>query len=240
MNQTAVVTGATSGIGRAIALALAGAGHKVIAVGRDADALAKLQAVQNIEALQLDVTNRLAVSLALSGRDVDLLVNNAGMIAPLGNFCDADEADIDATLALNVSASIHLSRLLAPGMRTRGRGHIFFTGSTAGHAAFPNMAVYCASKAAVAGFASALRLDMAPHGVRVTEIVAGRVETGLYRDILSQDAREQMYSNHSAVQPENVADMLMAVLNMPQHVDVSRFDIVPTRQAVATGVQKKG
>jgi 3-hydroxy acid dehydrogenase / malonic semialdehyde reductase len=240
MNQTAVVTGATSGIGRAIALALAGSGHKVIAVGRDADALAKLQAVQNIEALQLDVTNRLAVSAALSGRDVDILVNNAGMIAPLGNFCDADEADIDATLALNVSAGIHLTRLLAPGMRARARGHIFFTGSTAGHAAFPNMAVYCASKAAVAGFASALRLDMAPHGVRVTEIVAGRVETGLYRDILSQDAREQMYSNHSAVQPENVADMLLAVLNMPQHVDVSRFDIVPTHQAVATGAQKKG
>lgn len=240
MNQTAVVTGATSGIGRAIALALAGAGHRVIAVGRDAGALATLRTVQNIEALQLDVTNRRAVNAALGGRDVDILVNNAGMIAPLGNFCDADEADIDATLALNVSAGIHLTRLLAPGMRARGRGHIFFTGSTAGHAPFPNMAVYCASKAAVAGFASALRLDMAPHGVRVTEIVAGRVETGLYRDILSQDAREQMYSNHSAVQPENVADMLLAVLNMPQHVDVSRFDIVPTHQAVATGVQKKG
>lgn len=240
MNHIAVVTGATSGIGRAIAVALAGADYRVIAVGRDAGALADLRTVQNIEALQLDVTNRLAVNATLGGRDVDILVNNAGMISPLGNFCDADEADIDATLALNVSASIHLTRLLAPGMRARGRGHIFFTGSTAGHAAFPNMAVYCASKAAVAGFAAALRLDMAPHGVRVTEIVAGRVETGLYRDILSEDARAQMYANHSAVQPENVADMLLAVLNMPQHVDVSRFDIVPTHQAVATGAQKKG
>jgi 3-hydroxy acid dehydrogenase / malonic semialdehyde reductase len=142
-------------------------------------------------------------------------------------------------LALNVSAAVAITRLVAPEMRARGQGHIFFTGSTAGHASFPNMAVYCASKAAISGFAGALRLDMAPYGVRITEIVAGRVETGLYRDIVSADVRAQMYANQSAVQPENVADMVLAVLNMPQHVDVARFDILPTHQATATGSQKK-
>lgn len=85
------------------------------------------------------------------------------------------------------------------------------------------------------GFAQALRLDMAPHGVRVTEIVAGRVETGLYRDLLSPEARAAMYAGSSAVQPQDVADMLLAVLALPQHVDVARFDILPTHQATATG-----
>lgn len=239
MKQTAVVSGATSGIGRAIALALAAAGHQVIALGRDSQALAELRN-HGLDAIKADVTDRKAVAAVLEDRTIDVLVNNAGMIAPLGNFCDAAESDIDATLELNVSAAMHLTRTVAPGMRLRRRGHIFFTGSTAGHTAFPNMAVYCASKAAIAGFAGALRLDMAPHGVRVTEIVAGRVETALYRDILSDDARTQMYANHSAVKPEHVADMVLSVLNMPQHVNVSRFDILPTHQAVATGAQKKG
>ena len=124
-------------------------------------------------------------------------------------------------------------------MRARGRGHIFFTGSTAGHAPFPNLAAYCATKAAVGGFAQALRLDMAPHGVRVTEIVAGRVETGLYKDLLPEAARAAMYAGNSAVQPHDVASMLTAVLALPQYVDVARFDILPTHQATATGAQKK-
>ncbi len=240
MIQTAVVTGASSGIGRAIALALASAGYRVVAIGRDAVALDALRSLERMEPIQLDITDRQAVVAALSHRTVDVLVNNAGVMPPLQNFCDTDMADIDAALALNVSANIFMTHVLAPAMSKRGQGHIFFTGSTAGHAAFPNMAAYCASKAAIAGFAAALRLDLAPHGVRVTEIVAGRVETGLYRSIVSEEVRTAMYANQSAVQPENVADMLLAVLRMPQHVDVSRFDILPTQQGVATGAQKKG
>jgi 3-hydroxy acid dehydrogenase / malonic semialdehyde reductase len=238
--HTALVTGATSGIGRAIASAMAAAGYHVLAIGRDMQALSTLRETPNIEPLQLDVTDRESVKNALIDRKIDVLVNNAGMIAPLVNFCDADQADIDATLALNVSAVLHITRLVAPGMRARGHGHIFFTGSTAGHAPFANLATYCASKAAISGFAGALRLDLAPHGARVTEIVAGRVETALYRDILPEDARAQMYANHSAVQPDHVAQMVIAVLNLPNHVDVQRFDISPTHQSTATGVPKKG
>ena len=127
-----------------------------------------------------------------------------------------------------------------PACGTGAGGHIVFTGSTAGHAPFANLAVYCATKAAVGGFAQALRLDMAPHGVRVTEIVAGRVETGLYKTLLSDDARAAMYANKSAVQPGDLARMVCAVLDMPPHVDVARFDILPTHQATATGTQTKG
>ena len=121
-------------------------------------------------------------------------------------------------------------------MRAAGKGHIFFTGSTAGHAPFANLAVYCATKAAIGGFAQALRLDMAPHGVRVTEIVAGRVESPLYKGILSDEARAAMYAGNTAVQPEDVAQMVLSVLALPAHVDVARFDILPTRQPVTPQV----
>ena len=234
----AVVTGATSGIGRAIALALHGAGHQVVALGRNASALAELQA-QGMAARQVDLTDSAGLAQALDGLAPDILVNNAGMMPPLGNFCDADLADIDQAISTNLTAVLALTRALAPGMRARGRGHIFFTGSTAGHAPFANLAVYCATKAAIGGFAQALRLDMAPHGVRVTEIVAGRVETGLYNALLPAETRAAMYAGNSAVQPEDVAAMLLAVLALPQSVDVARFDILPTYQGVATGTPKK-
>lgn len=234
----AVVTGATSGIGQAIALALQAAGHEVIALGRNRAALAALTAA-GLRGIAVDVTDAAALDVALAGLAPDILVNNAGMMPPVRHFCDAEADDIDLALAVNLGAVLKLTRALAPGMRARGRGHIFFTGSTAGHAPFANMAVYCATKAAVGGFAQALRLDMAPYGVRVTEIVAGRVETGLYKDLLSPEARAAMYAGHSAVQPQDVAAMVLAVLALPQSVDVARFDILPTHQAPATGAPKK-
>ena len=233
----ALVTGATSGIGRAIALALHEAGHQVVALGRNASALAALAAL-GLQTRQIDLTDAAGLA-ALADLTPDILVNNAGMMPPLGNFCDADPADIDQAINTNLRAVLTLTRAIAPGMRARGHGHIFFTGSTAGHAPFANLAVYCATKAAIGGFAQALRLDMAPHNVRVTEIVAGRVETGLYNALLPTEARAAMYAGNSAVQPEDVAAMLLAVLALPQSVDVARFDILPTHQGVATGTPKK-
>lgn len=234
-----LVTGATSGIGRAIALELAQAGHAVHAVGRDAAALESLRAAApGINVLQLDVTDRAAVEAALAGLQPDVLINNAGMMPPLDNFADADPDDIDRTLQVNLSSVIHLTRLLVGQMRARGSGHVVFTGSAAAHAPFPNMAVYSASKAGIAGFAAALRADLSPHGIRVTEIVPGRVETALYEEILDDDARAAMYSASKAVQPEDVAQMVRAVLGLPEWADVTRFDIMPTRPSTPTQVKK--
>ena len=233
----ALVTGATSGIGRAIALALHNAGHQVIALGRNVHALADLSAL-GLQTRQIDLTDPAALT-TLSDLTPDILVNNAGLMPPLGNFCDADPTDIDQAINTNLRAVLALTRAIAPGMRARGHGHIFFTGSTAGHAPFANLAVYCATKAAIGGFAQALRLDMAPHNIRVTEIVAGRVETGLYNALLPAEARAAMYAGNAAVQPADVAAMLLAVLALPQSVDVARFDILPTHQGVATGTPKK-
>jgi 3-hydroxy acid dehydrogenase / malonic semialdehyde reductase len=235
----ALVTGGTSGIGRAIAMALHRAGHQVMVTGRNAAALAELQAAGLLPlAIDLGAPDGLSdrLTAGLAGFDPDVLVNNAGMVAPPGNFCDMAEADIHRSIATNLTQALLVTLAVAPGMRARGRGHIFFTGSIAGHTPYPNMAVYAATKSALGGFAQSLRLDLSQVGVRVTEIVAGRVESPLYKDVLSADARAAMYAGQTAVQPGDVAAMVLAVLALPPHVDVARFDILPTRQPVTPQV----
>ena len=126
--KTALVTGATSGIGRAIALELAQADYRVIAAGRSQGALAGI-ASDRITPLALDVMDRAAVVAALEGLSIDVLVNNAGMMPPLGNFADADMDDIDRAIGVNLTAVLALTRLVVPQMRQRGSGHVLFTGS---------------------------------------------------------------------------------------------------------------
>jgi 3-hydroxy acid dehydrogenase/malonic semialdehyde reductase len=234
-NGLALVSGATSGIGKATALALADQGFEVLALGRNADALEELGSIKGLRPLAVDLTDPVALAAAVEGLKVDVLINNAGIMPPATKFSDMNQADIDATLEINLSAALRLTRLVLPGMVERKAGHLFFTGSTAGHAPFPNMAVYGATKAAISSFAAALRCDLSGTGVRVTEIVAGRVETRLYREALDAQSRQDMYAAFDAVQPENVAQMLVSVLQMPAHVDVTRFDILPTAQYVGGG-----
>ena len=234
---TAFITGATSGIGRAMAIALSEAGYGVYAAGRKEAALEELLAARpGITPVAVDVTDRDALEAAVSGLHIDVLINNAGTMPPLGNFADMAMADIDATLEVNLSAAVVLTRLVVPQMRERQSGHVLFTGSVAGHASFANIAVYSATKAAIGGFAASLRADLSPHGVRVTEIVAGRVETQLYKDILDAEARAAMYAG-VVVQPDDVAKMVLAVLSLPASADVTRFDIMPTRPTSPSGTR---
>jgi NADP-dependent 3-hydroxy acid dehydrogenase YdfG len=233
---TALITGATSGIGRAMALALSNAGYEVFAIGRKESALEELRAERSgITPLAVDITDRDGIDAVVSDLHVDVLINNAGMMPPLGNFADMNIPDIDATLEVNLSAAILLTRLIVPQMRDRGAGHILFTGSSAAHTAFPNIAVYSATKAAISGFAASLRADLSQYGIRVTEIVPGRVETQLYKNILDAEARAAMYSGNGAVQPEDVAKMVVALLGLPAWSDVTRFDILPTRPTTPSG-----
>jgi NADP-dependent 3-hydroxy acid dehydrogenase YdfG len=219
-----------------MALALASADYEVYAVGRNKAALNSLRAAhRGITPIALDVTDREQLEAVVADLQIDVLINNAGIMPALGNFADMSIADIDNALETNLSAVIVLTRLVVPQMRARQSGHILFTGSSAAHTAFPNIAVYSATKAALSGFAAALRADLSPHGVRVTEIVPGRVETQLYKDILDADAVRAMYAGNVAVQPEDVAKMVVAILALPQAADVTRFDIMPTRPTSPSG-----
>ncbi len=227
---TALVTGATSGIGRALAIALAEAGYEVLAVGRSATALSELRAARpGVVPVALDLTDRAAVAAAVADLHVDVLINNAGVMPPVGSFADMAPADIDGAIEVNLSTAIVLTRLVVPQMRSRQSGHVLFTGSSAAHAPSPNFAVYAATKAALSSLAASLRGELSPFGVRVTEIVPGRVETSLYRHVLDADARRAMYAGSVAVQPEDVARMVVALLALPPSADVTRLDIMPTR-----------
>lgn len=228
--ERVLVTGATSGIGRAMAIVLRGAGYAVTATGRNAAALATLAAeAPGIETLALDLADRAAVEGALAGRRIDILVNNAGMMPRPGAFDAMDVEDIDRTVAVNLQSVLWLTRLALPQMRARRAGHLVFTGSSAAHAPGPHFAVYAATKAAIAAFAAAVRAEVAGDGIRVTELVPGRVETGLYAGVLGPDARQAMYENGAALQPRDVAEAVLAVLRLPARADVTRLDIMPTR-----------
>lgn len=228
--QQVLVTGATSGIGRAIAVTLLKAGFAVAATGRNRAALEGLAAeAPGIETLCLDLSDRTAVAGALAARRVDILINNAGVMPKPGSFDRMDIEAIDQTVEVNLQAVLFLTRLVLPQMRAAKVGHLIFTGSSAAHAPGANFAVYAATKAAIAAFATSLRAEVSADGIRVTELVPGRVETALYKDVLSAEARQAMYEGGDALQPSDVAEAVLAVLQLPPRADVTRLDIMPTR-----------
>ena len=225
-----LVTGATSGIGRALAVTLQEAGYEVTAAGRNRSALDDLcRSCPGIEPLELDLNDVDALAGAFDGRAFDILINNAGVMPTPGPFDAMEIGDISNTVEVNLSAVLALTRVLLPQMRARKSGHLIFTGSSAAHAPGANFAVYAATKAAISAFAAALRAELSADGIRVTELVPGRVETALYSGVISDEARTAMYAGGGALQPSDIADVVLSVLRLPPHADVTRVDIMPTR-----------
>lgn len=234
--RRALVTGATSGIGKAVVLALRDAGLQVIAVGRSPAALAELEAEAGVRVLQADVRQPDVFDAILEQYPVDLLVNNAGVLTTRSAFQDIDPVEIDNMFDINLKAPLQLTRKVLPGMIKRGFGHLFFIGSSAGRAAHPGAAVYGASKAGISLFCDALRCDLLGSGVRVTEIAPGRVQTQLYKTAMGmQAAGAELYEGYESIMPEDIATLLLAALSLPQQVDVSRLEVFPTAQAVGGG-----
>ena len=232
-NGTALVTGASSGIGRAIAIAFAGAGYKVLAAGRDEAALETLRIECGAVPLAIDVRDTQQYDHLFAAEQIDVLVNNAGVLTTRAAFQEVGHDDIDAMIDVNFKAPLHLTRLALPPMIARGYGHIFFIGSSAGLAPQSNAAVYAATKAAIGHFSDSLRLDLLGMGVRVSDICPGRVETKLYRTAVApDDMQAELYDGYEPMHPEDIAALVMAAFNMPRNVDVSRIEVFPTSQAV--------
>ncbi|MDD1963789.1 SDR family oxidoreductase [Pseudomonas putida] len=231
--RRAMVTGATSGIGRAIVLALRDAGLQVVAVGRSLPALAELRVEPGVTVVEADVRQTEVVAQILSEHPVDVLVNNAGVLTSRAPFQEIDPAEIGNMLDINLKAPLHLARHVLPGMIRRGHGHLFFIGSSAGRAPHPGASVYGASKAGISLFCDALRCDLLGSGVRVTEIAPGRVQTQLYKEAMGmQAAGAELYEGYESIMPADIATLVVAALSLPEQVDVSRLEVFPTAQAV--------
>jgi len=230
--RNAVVTGASSGIGRAIATRLARDGLHVYAVGRDASALDSLAAEGNITPISLDLRDPSPLRAVFEKTEIDVLVNNAGLLPAVAKFNEGSAEDIDDMIDINLRAPLRLAQMALGKMIMRGRGHLFFIGSSAGRFPHPNTAVYGATKAGVSMFCDSLRCDLLGTKVRVTELAPGRVQTSLYRTALGeQGANEKLYEKFRSIQPEDIAELISTVLRLPESVDVSRLEVFPTDQA---------
>ena len=230
--QTALVTGASSGIGRAIAQRLVNDGLKVYALGRDAKALDALASECDVTPIALDLQDTTPLRDLFARTEIDVVVNNAGLLPALAKFAESELSDIDRMIDINLRAPLRLAHMALDGMVQRRRGHLFFVGSSAGRFPHPNTAVYGATKAGISMFCDSLRCDLLGTKVRVTEIAPGRVQTSLYRTALgTEGANEKLYDAYRSIQPENIAELIATAIALPEAVDVSRMEVFPTDQA---------
>lgn len=229
--QSALVTGASSGIGAAVVRVLRARGMVVHALARRADRLRALAEETGCEVHVVDVNDTPALAAVASELAADVLVNNAGLGRGFGNVFAADHEDIDVTIDTNVKAVLHLLRAALPGMVERRRGHVVNIGSVAG--LYPiNSVLYGASKGAVHLLGMNLRIELAGSGVRVTEICPGRVETEFFDAAIDDPAvRERVKDTGITVlTADDIASAALYALDAPWHVNVSSIELQPTEQ----------
>lgn len=249
MKKIALITGATSGIGEATARILA-PDYYLIITGRREDRLNKLKKELGVETdvhtLNFDVRDREAVSKAIGSlpdawKEIDLLINNAGNAHGLSPIDQGDIDDWDAMIDINVKGLLYVSRAVVPGMVERKRGHIVNIGSIAGKEVYPNGNVYCASKFAVDALNSGMRLDLNNHGIKVSQVSPGLVETEFSMVRFKGDASrsEKVYEGFQPLTGVDVAEVIHYMVTRPPHVLMSDVVLLPTAQASSTMVNRK-
>lgn len=247
--KIALITGATSGIGEATALILA-KDFNLIICGRRVDRLQKLEkelaSTTAVTSLSFDVRDREAVSEAIQNlseewKSIDVLVNNAGNAHGLDPIQSGNVADWDAMMDINVKGLLYVSRVVIPGMTERKKGHIINIGSIAGKEVYPNGNVYCASKYAADALTKGMRMDLNAFGIKVTSINPGMVETefSLVRFKGDDQRAANVYKGLSALQAQDIADIIRYVLSVPDHVMLADITVFPKAQASATIVNRE-
>jgi len=229
--RTALVTGASSGIGAAIVERLRSEGLEVHALARGAKALAALAERTGCVAHPMDVTDLAAVTRLTREVDFDVLVNNAGVDRP-NPFLKAEADDIDLLVDVNLRAVLHLCRLVVPGMATRDRGHVVNISSIAGAYNFGGNSTYHATKAAVSMLSRQLRIDCFGKRVRVTEICPGRVATDIFAHVHGDSAEtyERFVKGFELPQAQDIADAIAFAIAAPVAVNIGHMEITPTLQ----------
>lgn len=241
-NQIALITGATSGIGEAVARVFASAGAKLILVARRQERLEQLaDELANASStylLSLDVRDRPSVESAISNlpaawSSIDILINNAGLSRGLDKLHEGSFQDWEEMIDTNIKGLLYLTRLIVPGMVSRGTGHVVNLGSTAGHQTYPNGNVYCATKAAVRVISEGLKQDLLGTPVRVSSVDPGLVETEFSQVRFRGDTEraKKVYQGLTPLTPADVADVIFFCVTRPPHVNISEVLLTPTDQA---------
>jgi len=247
--KTALITGATSGIGKATARKLA-KDFRLILCGRRQEKLhelkSELEKTTEVATLNFDVRNKNAVfnsigSLPESFRQIDVLINNAGNAHGLAAFDEADVEDLEAMIDGNVKGLIYVTKAVLPWMIPQKDGHIVNISSIAGKDVYTNGTTYCASKWAVEALSKGMRLDLLKHGIRVTNVAPGAVETefSLVRFKGNEERSKSVYSGYQPLVAEDIAESIYFALMQPGHVQVADITVTPKAQASGTMVLKK-
>ena len=249
MSKIALVTGATSGIGKATAQILAKNNYKIILCGRREDRLLELKnelsAFTEVHTLSFDVRDKKAVfdsinSLPEGFSKIDVLINNAGNAHGLDSKQNGDLDDWDAMIDINVKGLLYVSKAIIAKMIEQKSGHIINIGSIAGKEVYPNGNVYCASKHAVDALNQAMRIDLNPYGIRVGGIHPGAVETEFSEVRFKGDSEKaaNVYKGFEPLRAEDIADIIHFVISRPYYVNIADLLVLPTAQASATVMNK--
>lgn len=242
--KTALITGTTSGFGKAFAARLAHLGYNLIITGRREDRLLELAAeIRNnygIEVFTLcfDVRDRAACTKAINSipahlSNISLLVNNAGLAAGASPFDQSNVDDFERMIDTNVKGLLYVTKHIVPGMIERKSGHIVNISSIAGIEVYPNGHVYCASKHAVNAITKGLRIDLVQHGIKVSSISPGMVETefSVVRYAGDEEKAKAVYAGLIPLNAEDIADALEFIVTRPDHVSINDIQINPKQQA---------
>jgi NADP-dependent 3-hydroxy acid dehydrogenase YdfG len=238
------ITGASSGIGAAAAMAFAAEGAKLLLTARRAGRLAETasmaieQGAQAVHSIHMDVRNRNTVQRCIDEMPedwapIDILINNAGLSRGMEKLYTGRFEDWDEMIDTNVKGLLHVTRAVVPGMVVRGRGHVVNLGSMAGEIAYPNGAVYCATKAAVHAINDGLREDVLGTPVRVTTINPGLVETEFSQVRFHGDAARaaKVYQGITPLTADDIADAILWAVTRPAHVNIARISLSAVDQA---------
>ena len=247
MSKIVCVTGATSGIGRATAEIFAKNGYNLILTGRRKELLEKIgeelvgKYKIDLMLLNFDVRSREAVdkafeSLPSGWKNIDILVNNAGLAVGLEPIQDGNIDDWERMIDTNVKGLLYVSRKVLPWMVKNNAGHVFNIASIAGKETYANGNVYCATKSAVDSLSRAMRIDMVKHGVKVTNVAPGAVETefSIVRFKGDQQRADNVYKGYEPLTGADIADTIYYVATLPEHVCINDLVITPKAQASAT------
>lgn len=248
MRKTALITGATSGIGQATAHEFAKHGIKLILCGRRQQRLDSLEKAlsrdTDVYTLNFDVRDRsktleAIASLPREFQDIDILINNAGNAHGLDPIQTGSLDDWDAMMDINVKGLLYVSKAIIPKMIQRHTGHIINIGSSAGKEVYPKGNVYCASKHAVLAITEGMRIDLNPYGIKVSAINPGLVETE-FSKVRFKGGKEadSVYKGYKALQAEDIADIIYFTITRPEHVNLADILVFPTAQANSTTINK--